>query len=535
MKHYLKWMTFVTVILSVTGRLESNDAYQRNTGIDILNYSFRISLSDSSNFVYGKATITVNFKDAVPYFEFDLRGRGSDGKGMKIDSVLFSYGQVEWKHETDRIIIRPFFPVKAGLTEDVTIVYHGIPEDGLIISNNKFGARTFFSDHWPNRASNYLPCIDHPYDKATVEFCIIAPEHYTVVANGYPVEESHPAPGLRLTRWREDVPIPVKVMAFGAADFDLQLAGTPLKIPVWTYVFTQNGRQGFNDYSVAVKPVAFYSSLIGSYPFEKLANVQSKTIFGGLENAGCIFYSENSVTGRGRAEGLIAHEIAHQWFGNSVTENDWHHIWLSEGFATYLAAVYQEKTYGEDKFEGIMKSARERVLKQSGREPGAVIDTTITDLMKLLNAYTYQKGAWVLHMLRHTIGDEKFWEGMRIFYQKYRGLNVMTGDFERTMEEVSGENLERFFKQWLYFKDLPELKITSGSSGKKGKTDIIIEQKQNNLYSFPLEILIRSGQDSVTRDLTISERVTRLMVKKLKVDEIIPDPDINLLFRPVTN
>jgi aminopeptidase N len=138
-------------------------------------------------------------------------------------------------------------------------------------------------------------------------------------------------------------------------------------------------------------------------------------------------------------------------------------------------------------------------------------------------------------MLRHTIGEEKFWEGMRIFYQKYRGLNVMSSDFERIMEEVSGKNLDRFFIQWLYFKGQPELKITAGPSGEKGKTDIIIEQKQNDLYSFPLELLIRSGQDSVKKDLTINERVTRLAVKKLKVDEIIPDPDINLLFRPVSN
>ena len=109
-------------------------------------------------------------------------------------------------------------------------------------------------------------------------------------------------------------------MAFGAADFDIRLAGIAGDIPVWTYVYKENRREGFYDYAVALKPVSFFSELIGPYPYEKLANVQSKTIFGGLENASCIFYSENSVTGKGKAEKLIAHEVAHQWFGNSVTE-----------------------------------------------------------------------------------------------------------------------------------------------------------------------------------------------------------------------
>ncbi len=317
-----------------------------------------------------------------------------------------------------------------------------------------------------------------------------------MVANGYAIEESHPGKDMKLTHWREEVPIPVKVMGFGAAQFDIQLAGTPENVPVWTYVFTENRKEGFFDYSAAVKPVTFFSRFIGKYPFEKLANVQSKTIFGGLENAGCIFYSEKSVTGKGKAEGLLTHEIAHQWFGNSVTENDWHHIWLSEGFATYLTSVYLEMNYGEDRLTESMKSARERVIKEYLRSPGSVIDTTITDLMKLLSANSYQKGAWVLHMLRHEIGDEPFWKGMRFYYERFRDKNAMTGDFISIMEEVSGKDLDSFFTQWLYYKGQPDLKIINRPSMKKGMTDIIVTQTQQILFSFPLELLINSQNGS---------------------------------------
>ena len=127
------------------------------------------------------------------------------------------------------------------------------------------------------------------------------------------------------------------------------------------------------------------------------------------------FLCENSVTGKGRAEGLIAHETAHQWFGNSVTESDWHHIWLSEGFATYLTSVYLEKNYGRERLVEEMKTDRDQVIRFYLRSPRPVIDTTITNLMRLLSANSYQKGAWVLHMLRNELGDESFLERNELF------------------------------------------------------------------------------------------------------------------------
>ena len=323
--------------------------------VDVLHYEFNININDSTNTISGYAIITLKFNGITQDFELDLKNSDQSGKGMNVTFVTFSGGEIKWSHRNDKVHITLDTPALAGSTGVFSINYSGIPADGLIISKNKFGNRTFFADHWPDRARNYLPCIDHPADKATVDFIITSPDHYEVVANGYLVEESDLPGSTKLTHWKEDVPLPLKVMTFGAASFAVQLAGNVKGIPVWTWVYPENRKEGFYDYSVAVKPLAFYSDLIGPYSFEKLANVQSKTIFGGLENAGCIFYSENSVTGKGMAENLMAHEIAHQWFGNSVTEADWHHIWLSEGFATYLTAVYMEKTYGNEKLKEIMK------------------------------------------------------------------------------------------------------------------------------------------------------------------------------------
>jgi aminopeptidase N len=335
----------------------------------------------------------------------------------------------------------------------------------------------------------------------------------------------------KLTHWKEDVPLAVKVMAIGIADFAARLEGTVNEIPVWTWVFSQNRNEGFSDYAVGVKPMAFYSKIIGPYSYEKLANVQSKTIFGGLENAGCIFYAENSVNGRGTAEDLMAHEIAHQWFGNSVTENDWHHIWLSEGFATYLTAVYLEKAYGKEKLDESMKSARNRVLGFYKRSQRPIIDTAVTDLMKLLNANSYQKGSWVLHMLRRKMGDDMFWEGIRLYYEKYRNSNAGTSDFQFIMETTYKKDLSSFFKQWLYMPGQPELKITTKSGKKTGTTDVIIEQTQDSLFSFDIELQINKPEGPELLRIPITGKTTVTNVRSGKISGIIADPNVNLLFR----
>lgn len=504
-------------------------------GTDILHYRFEISLNDTTDIIQGMSTIEIKYTGKTGSIELDLRNVGSSGKGMKVGSVYYNGREAVWSHENNLLRIK-----QAGLrSEDslatIQITYSGIPDDGLIISRNKFGNRTFFADHWPNRASNYLPVNDDPSDKATLEFIISAPAHYKVVGSGYLVEESDMPDGKRITHWKEDIPIPTKVMTFGAASFAMQYAGNVSGVPVWTYVYPENRTEGFYDYSVALKPLSFYIDLIGPYSYEKLANVQSKTIFGGLENAGCIFYSENSVTGKGRAESLIAHEIAHQWFGNSVTEKEWHDIWLSEGFATYLTAVYMEKNYGNERFHEIMRSARDRVIRAYDRSPAPVIDTTITELMELLSANSYQKGSWVLHMLRTETGETAFWNGIRLYYSRFRNSNANTDDLMDVMEEVSGRDLSDFFYQWLRVAGQPDLYISWDASSAGGSTVLSIEQKQEHIFSFNLEVEIKDDKGVRTEVIPVNRRITRANLKTSKGADISIDPDVKLLFRRIND
>ncbi|MBK7132734.1 MAG: M1 family metallopeptidase [Bacteroidales bacterium] len=512
--------------------LHADDGYKRNLNVDIIHYKFNVSVNDSTDRIDGKTTIKVKFLNYADVISLDLSNRDTTGRGMLVSAVSVNSEPVKWIHENDRLTIYIGNQIRTGDTSSFVISYNGIPSDGLIISENKFGKRTFFADHWPDRAHNYLPCIDHPYEKAGVDFIISAPSHYKVVASGILAEEPVIQDNITITHWHESVPLATKVMAFGVADFSVQSPGIVNNITVSSWVFPENRNEGFSDYSIAIKPLKFYSTLIGDYTYPKLANVQSKTIYGGLENAGTIFYSENSVTGLGRAEGLIAHEIAHQWFGNCVTESDWHHIWLSEGFATYLTSMYFESFQGKERLNNDMISARNRVLRYSERNMRPVIDTTVKNYMELLNPNSYQKGAWVLHMLRNAVGDEAFKAGLRLFYKRYYNLNVDTEGFQKVMEEVSHKNLSAFFEQWLRTAGEPELSV-SFKKLKKKITEITVEQKQDHLFSFEFELLIKDSSGDTIRKIFVNDRITKVRINSGDIAEVIPDPNVLLLYKRI--
>ncbi|MBN1387789.1 MAG: M1 family metallopeptidase [Bacteroidales bacterium] len=524
---------FTGVLLSlVCFAVYATDPYPRDSNIDVVHYEFSIYLSDSYNLIRGEAKIRITHTGNTDAVNLDLVTLNDKGSGMTVEEVIIDGSPANWNHKDNRLKIDLESMKVEGETSNLLIRYYGIPADGLIISSNRYGDRTFFADNWPDRARNWIPCIDHPSDKAFVDFIVYAPEKYKVVANGYLYEESILPEGVKLTHWKEEISIPTKVMVIGVAKFAVQLAGKVGGTDIWSYVFPEDREAGFSDYSVAVGPFTWYSERIGPYAYEKLANVQSKTMFGGMENAGCIFYSEASVTGEGRAERLMAHEIAHQWFGNSVTEKDWHHIWLSEGFATYLTALYQGSREGETRLRAVMNMARQRVISSYKQNPAPVIDTTIIDFMKLLSTNSYQKGAWVLHMLKSEIGDELFWSGMQTFYARYRNRNALTSDFKNTMEEISGCDLDRFFHQWLYLSGHPELKISWTYNNRREEINVLVEQKQeNNVFEFPLDLQINDPAGIRIERIMVNQKIQSFILKSSDPPyDIIPDPEVRLLF-----
>ena len=283
--------------------------------IDVLHYRFEIELSDNSDAINGKAFITVKFTGEASALQLDLTS-GEDEKGMYVFEVKENGKKLVATHRNNIITINLDKPVKNGEVRTFEISYMGTPKDGLIISKNKYNDRTFFADNWPDRAHQWIPCNDRPDDKASVEFLVTAPCHYQVVSNGIQVEETNIDKNQKLTHWREKIPVSTKIMVIGAAQFAVVRVDDHDSIPVTAWVYPQNKEKGIYDYSVAPRMLRFFTNYIGPYPFEKLANVQSTTIFGGMENASAIFYDERAINVRRTSEPTVAHEIVQQWFGD---------------------------------------------------------------------------------------------------------------------------------------------------------------------------------------------------------------------------
>lgn len=503
-------------------------------GIDIQHYTFRLTLNDSTNVLSGEATIDILFRKEVAVVQLDLRSRNAQGQGMTVREVLLRGRSIPFQHQNNLLRINIPEPANAGTLLPFTVIYSGIPEDGLIISQNKYGDRTFFGDNWPDRARHWLPTVDHPSDKAGVDFIILAPVHYTVVGNGIKIEESFLSSRQKLTHWHEAVPIATKVMVIGAARFAIQRSGAMNDIGVESWVYPQNRLEGFHDYSAASDVLDFLHNHVGPYSYKKLANVQSTTRYGGMENASNIFYFENSVTGKGGIEPLIAHEVAHQWFGNSVSEKDWHHVWLSEGFATYFTNLFVEFRYGRDALQERLNTERRQVIEYSHKTTLPVVFSALPEnLIELLSVNSYQKGSWVLHMLRQEIGDDAFWDGIREYYRQFQNSNATTDDFKRVMETASGKDLTGFFKQWLYGTGHPVLKATWRYDN-KGKAIVLeVDQEQKALFNIMLEVEVydENKATSAVESLKVSQQHNKFSIPMAqKPSKLRLDPHVNLLF-----
>ena len=390
-----------------------------------------------------------------------------------------------------------------GTFATVTINYSGIPITGLIIGDNKHGDRTFFSDNWPNKARNWLPTIDHISDKATSEMLVTAPGHYQVVSNGLLQEQTDLGNGLRLTHWKQSLPTAPWLYALAAAQFAVQYLGEFDGKSIQTWVYYQDRDAGFYDFAVPThEALDFYSRYVGPFVYEKLANIQSNSVGGGMEAASAVFYGDDSVTGERtvRWQSVIVHELAHQWFGNSVTEASWDDVWLSEGFATYFTQVFFEFSDGHDVFVERMRAARDRVFEFHAENPGyRIVHDNLDDMSNVTTGQIYNKGAWILHMLRNRIGDESWWSGIRSYYRRYINSHATTDDFRREMETACQCNLEAFFDQWLYQRGDAVLggEWQFDETSKTVEVSLVQSETDSHAFSFDVEIGLFAADDDV--------------------------------------
>ncbi|MFY0671958.1 MAG: M1 family metallopeptidase [Bacteroidia bacterium] len=498
--------------------------------IDVERYTIQLDLSNFTNEIKGLATIEFAVAKPGNTIVFDLVKAPDNNKtGMKVLDVKMDEA-ITWNHSEDKITISKTSEFDSKKAHKLTITFEGLPADGLIISKNKHQEHTAFGDNWPNRAHHWFPCIDHPADKAFIEWKVNFPSTLKLVANGKLLADSLVTENTKHNHWKSMVPLPTKVMVIGLADFAVSEPCLVNDIEVTSWVFKQQKEQGFSDYEVACEVLLWFQNKIADYPYAKLANVQSKTRYGGMENASCIFYFENSVNGKGEVEDLIAHEIAHQWFGNSASEIDWPHLWLSEGFATYLTDVYIQEKYGDEAFKNRLVGERSKAINFYTKYKAPVVDTLANNPNLLLNPNSYQKGAWFLHMLRNQLGDSLFWESVHAYYDLYKLGNASTNDFMAVVNQVSEKDYTQFANQWLKTTGHPNLEIESKLIRNK-KLEIKIEQKQKVLFEFDLELFAECKPNGTLHTFQINKKKMKFTIDlEGEFENLEIDPNANLFF-----
>ena len=476
------------------------DTYHRNYAIDVLHYRFEISVTDNNNEIVGKASIRIQFKKSnIKQFRLDLVNQTEQrkGKGMLVQSISSNHQALNYTHAGDSLMIQLAKPSITDTVITFEIQYKGIPEEGLRIIANKFGDRTFFSENWPNKTRHWLPSIDHPYDKATSEFIVKAPSKYQVVSNGLLLEESVLGNNTKLTHWKQSVPVSCWLFVLGVAEFAVQQVDQFNGKAIQTWVYPQDREAGFADFAEPTKQVlSFYSEYVGPFAYEKLANVQSTVSGGGMETSSAIYYAEKLITGKKelRLRNVVIHEIAHQWFGNAVTESTWDDAWLSEGLTTFFTLLFIEHAYGHDEYIAGVKSAKKSVYDYIKKDSlFSIVSNRSAETGAVTSGLTYQKGAWIMHMLRDKLGEVNFRNGIQAYYKKYFNANATTIDFIAEMEKTSNQDLKPFFNQWLYKPDNLKLSWSWDYDAASKQILIHVQQHQSSGFVFdvPIEFEIR--------------------------------------------
>ncbi len=477
---------------SVIGQI---DSFLINYNVTHYNLSIGLDLAKKS--FYGNVEITADFLQ--PTNEFTLH---ASNVTLTIDSILFSENKLVFQHNSDLLTIQLASILHPSSSIKLKIFYHGISD----FTGNYDGGGIYFASpdraatiSEPSFARNWWPCKDVPSDKATATISITVPDSLTAVSNGL-LKNIERHDGKATFHWSTEYPMSTYLLSFAVARYNEsseEYTGSGGKtMKIYYYVFPEDTGKAKIDFQNIAKIMEYFRQTFGEYPFvnEKLgfAEIEGDMT---MENQTICSIQKNFFTGDRQYELTFAHEIAHHWFGNMLTPQDWHHTWLNEGFATYAEALYLEHRRGPEVYQQYINSM---MAMDNGTYAGSVIgksDTAFWDSFSPAQSY---KGAIVLHMLRRMLGDSTFFSCLSNYVTSpnLRYRNVTTEDFIDVCEKISGQNLRWFFNQWVYASadsvDRPVLEYEWSSSEGTSQKEITVSIEQKTagkiLYRLPLTV-----------------------------------------------
>ncbi|MGW7414662.1 M1 family metallopeptidase [Streptomyces sp. NPDC054863] len=419
-----------------------------NGGFDIRHYDLGLDYDPDTDRLDARATITAKALKNLSSFHLDLQK-------LTVASIEVNGRRADFSRKGDDIRITPRHWLERGEKFTVEVTYGGVPEalSGPIVFGSDYGwmktTDGVFVACEPNAASTWFPGSDHPSDKATFDIRIKAPKGLTGVSNGRLV--STKTQGDRTTHhWRTDKPMATYLATATIGKFDVRKGVTPGGIPIYVAIDpVLKNSSSVDVYGLTAEITDYWSELFGKYPFE-----ETGAIVDDMPQAGFSLETQTKpVYSAIRSEGTIAHELAHQWFGDSVSPEEWDDIWLNEGFATYSQWLWEEHK-GRGTAHDLMRASYNSRPAES-----AFWQTVIGDPQRdtMFASAVYNRGAMTLQVLREKIGDKAFFKLLRTWVADYKYDNAETGEFIKYAERISGQQLDGLFDTWLFKKGKPAL------------------------------------------------------------------------------
>src|SRR5271166_595066 len=393
-------------------------------------------------------------------------------------------------------------------------------------------------------AHYWFPCLDHPNAKATSETVVTVPADFFVLSNGALVSETLDKAGKHKTyHWKMDVPHVTYLISVVAGRF-VGRTSKAAGVPVSFYVEPGREADGQRSFGKTPEMVRFFSERIGyKYPYAKYAQIAVRDfVFGGMENTTCTTQTDATLHDARAAldfssDDLVAHELAHQWFGDLLTCKDWSQAWLNEGFATYFDALFKEFDLGEDEFAMQRIADQDIYLKEDGeRYRRPIVTNVFREPVDLFDRHLYEKGGCVLHMLRAQLGDDLWWRAINKYVTANAMGSVETVDFARALERVSGRNFARFFDQWVFGAGQPEFSVAYRWDDEAKAAIVDVKQTQPEadgtaLFSVPLvlEFGLPRGKRSRVEVVSDAREQTFRFPLAVKPLTFVFDPNADVL------
>ena len=524
------------------GRLLNNPkariAYPGDASIDVTYYGLDLRLTHTPASLHGAVTITLKSTTSnLSSFFLDLNSTtATTGEGLRVDSVKVDSQRLAFQHAQNRLTITPIQPLATGQVLTLTVFYQGIP-NSRDLGSFRFSRHETTTDPsiWtlsePYGAPDWFPCRDTPADKAdSLSVRITAPAQFVSVSNGTLVSKTDNPDGTRTYHWKNSYPIAqylISIALSNYAQYDTPFTYGNQTMPVTHYIYPEILPQVRTNLDLTPQILQLFTERFGPYPFlrEKYGHAQFGQGNGGMEHQ-----TISSMEAAALNPGVIAHELAHQWFGDKITCRDWQNIWLNEGFASYAQSVYAESANGQAGYTTSINS----FMSSARNARGSIYVQDITNFGNIFSgSRTYAKGAIVLHMLRGIVGDSTFFRVLRTYASSptVAYQTAVTEDFQAVAQQVSGRNLNSFFKQWIYGEGYPTYRATMSAGNSATTVTVRLEQRNTiasnpTSFTMPVQIKVQSAAGDTTVTV-LNDQVDQVFTLPTRgtVTSVVVDPN----------